>query len=538
MKELQKTIQFWQEVFTNILHEPVAIVLLFVAAIYWIYTSVETYKKKGMSRTIYLSAINFIVIVATPAIFILFTEALALNAAQNKFTSYATVDMLRWYALFATLCPLAIIVDFKYTKFKSGITMFGHLLVLFLGWLFNEWLGMLFISLPLLSIFYVYLFHYAQVIFPASNPEDNTERNNKFKAVIWYIWGAQYPFWVAESNATRKIEKRVDGDFFKDFGKPGITWMHSHQVFGQSAGIEFEEVDGPGITFVDQYVRPIAVVDLRTQLRPTQFDAVTKDGIEISVLVFIAFKIDQENWERWDNWDKETRHQIWRTSPILYDGLDLDKNLDSSYPYSSARVHAVLSTIGVGAPEENDDTPDIYWDEIVVQRVVKEARHVLAERTFDELWTPQKDERGSSALDEITKTIMARSKPLLQEIGIMLISSKLVNYSIEKDSKLRKQLVSTWLSAWTQKINSLKTDGATEAEKLRAQARSAAKAVFLSSISESLAKARKVDGDLPKQVVALNFLATLESLLENTSQDTIEKQSETLEMLRLFIDNK
>lgn len=527
-------IQLWQEVFRNILQEPVAILLLFAATVYWIYYTIKTYQKKGLSRAIYLGTINFFIVVVAPAMFIIVTEAIALQAVQYGWDSFINVERLRWLGLYIFLCPLATIITYEYSRFKSGIAMFGHLTILLLGWLFGKWPGIFFISLPLIGIFYFYLFHYAQVIYPASDPEDKTEQKNKFLAIIWYIWGAQYPIWVAESSATRKINKIVDGDYFKGFGGPGITWMHSHQVFGQSSGIEFEKADGPGIAFVDQYVRPIAVVDLRTQLRPTPFEAITKDGIEITAVVFISFKIDEDDWS---DWDKQTRHRVWRTSPILHDGLKPDKNLDGIYPYSAARIHAVLSTIGVGAPEEDDETPDIYWDEIVVERVVKEARHVIAEYAFDELWTPRDDERGKSALDKMATDIMERAVPRLQEIGIKLFTARIVNYIVEENSKLREQMISTWLSSWKQKINSLEIDGITEAERLRTQARSSARAVFLASISESLARARKVDDDLPKQVVALNFLAALESLLDSTSTEEAEKQAEKLEILRLLISS-
>jgi len=410
--------------------------------------------------------------------------------------------------------------------------MFLHLSVLLMGWLRGEWIGVIFVSLPIFAIFYFLLFHHAQIVFPASNPENKKEKNNKFWAMFWYMWGAQYPFWAAESSATRNIEKRVDGNYFKDFGLPGIVWMHSHQVVGQSLGVEFNNADGPGITFVEQYERPIGIVDLRTQLRPLPFDAVTKDGIPIKAFIFMSFKIDQDDWSEWD---KETRHRVWRVSPILQDGLKPDENIDSSYPYSAARIHAVLSTSSISSSTDDDATPDIYWDKIVVQRVVKEARLVLSERTFDELWVPKEDSRGASALDEIARDVKERAVPRLQEIGVQLFASRVVNFVFDEDDPLREQLMTTWISSWEQRISSIKLDGETAAGRLRAQARTSAKATFLASVAESLARARNVNDALPKQVVALNFIATLEGMLDATNMEDVEQQSAKLEAWKLFM---
>ncbi len=526
---------FWQEVISNILREPVIIVLFLGLTAYWTYISIAKHQEKRNSRRVFFSVITFIVFIIIPFSFILLTEAISLKAAQSRFTSYMTVGGFRWFASYAVLCPFAIILTYKQSKFKSGVTVFGHLTVLLMGWLRGEWLGIVFVSIPVFIIFYFLLYHQAQVIFPISDFNSTVERKNKFWVSFWYIWGAQYPIWVAKDSATRDVEQRIGGDYFKDFGRPGIVWMHSHQVVGQSVGIEFNQADGPGITFVEQYERPIAIVDLRTQLRPTPFDAVTKDGIKIKAIIFISFKIDQNDWS---DWDKETRHRVWRVSPILQDGLKPDRNLDRSYPYSAARIHAVLSTACIDTPSDDDKTPNIYWDEIVVQRVVKEARLVLSERTFDELWVPQeRDKRGVSALDEIAGVINERATPRLEEIGVQLFASRVVNFIFKEDDILREQLTSTWTSAWRQKINSVKLDGDTASEKLRAQAHASAKATFLASVAESLAKARKVNDSLPKQVVALNFLATLDGLIQTTDIEDAKQNSAKLDVWKLFMRN-
>ena len=534
----------------DIVGELVKIVFLDSLFSYWIYSTVKNFQEERRSRGLYLSVIAFVLLLFPLFGVIILPQIIALVAACNKTRAYMTVGVLRWFALFATLCPLVLVTTFKYSKFKSSIMLCRHLCVLLLGWFIGRWFGIVFIALPILIIFYFRLYHLAQVVFPASDPEAKDEKNNKFWALFWYVWGAQYPIWVAQGSATRKIDERISGDYFKDFGHPGLVWMYSHQVVGQSVGVEFNNVYGPGIIFTEQYERPVAIVDLRTQLRPTQFEAVTRDGISIRVIIFISFKIDQDDWGKWD---KEERHRIWRVSPILQSGLKPDKNINSSYPYSTARVHAVLSTVSIDPSEDDNPSPKVYWDEIVVQRVIKEARLVLSERTFDELWVPKEDEigeiakkiiegddflldtRDKSALDEIAIKINEKAAPRLKEIGVALFASRVVNFVIDEDDPLREQLLSMWIASWEKKIKRIELEGETEAEKLRSQARAAARHAFLETITESLANARNINNDLPKQVVALNFIATLQGVLKDTDIEDTNQQAAKLEIWKQFL---
>ena len=537
------TSPFWQEVFGNILQEPITVLFLFSLIIFWINDTIKQFKENGKLRGTYFSLIMFGFVIILPFSFIILTEFLALKAPERLELKFdTTLETLRWLTIFAVLCPLSLLITYKKSKFISTLFLCKHLIILLGGWLLGKWFGIFFMSVPILAIFYIRLYHAAQITFPSSTPENEVERKNKFWALFWYVWGLQYPVWFAKSSATRETEMRIGGDYFEDFGNPGIVWMHSHQVSGQSVGIEFEKVDGPGIIFTEQYERPDAIIDLRTQLRPVPFDAHTKDGIQIKAFIFISFKIDDEKWE----YSRAKRHRILRASPILEKGFDLDRTT-GSYPYSTARIHSALSTTSIESPQENNPSPKTYWDQIVVQHVIEKARLVLAERTFDELWFPKedeideiinglnkkesshKDERNQSALDEIAKDINKKAVPRLEEIGVKLFASRVVNYIIDKDDPLRQQLVSTSLTEWQHKIEKIRLEGNIKAEELRMEAQSATRYAFLAAIKESLSRAREIDNSLPKQVVALNFVAALQGILQKTNKKDSDEKLASLE---------
>lgn len=525
-----------QTLINNILSEPIPlIVALFVLTAYWAYKAIPIIRDKKASNRKYLKIISYGIPLVSLVGFVLFTEVMGIAASQYEFTSYMTVDLIRWLFIYAVVLPLVFIITFKSTKFKSTLIAFFHLSILLLGWVLGKWFGIIIYSVPLIAVSYFLLYGLAQVIFPPFELENNEEskkaKQNKFRALFWFIWGGHYPFWVAKDSTSRDMDKRISSRKFNKYSKPGIAWSHSHQVVGLSFGAQFNKVDGPGLLFLRRGEHPIAVIDLRKQVRiVSDLQAVTQDGISISAALFTSFKIDDSNWKKWD---REYLHELWRKVPILQKGTELDQNLDSSFPYSSARVHAALSATSMetpSAPEENGS--NIYWDEIVVQRVEREARLALSERTLNELWTPRDDRRGASALDEIEKVIIERVTPRLHELGVKIIKTSVVGFNIPAEDPIRKQLIRSWLGAWEQKTQSIIRDGKTEAEMSRIMAQTSTSDTFMQSIAGSLKKARELDPKLPKQVVALNFISTLERLLENYDPEDEDNSSLWREILQ------
>ena len=108
----------------------------------------------------------------------------------------------------------------------------------------------------------------------------------------------------------------------------------------------------------------------------------------------------------------------------------------------------------------------------------------------------------------------------------------MVGFNIPAEDPIRKQLIRSWLGAWEQKTQSIIRDGKTEAEMSRIMAQTSTSDTFMQSIAGSLKKARELDPKLPKQVVALNFISTLERLLENYDPEDEDNSSLWREILQ------
>jgi hypothetical protein len=296
----------------------------------------------------------------------------------------------RWILLYLTLVPYW----WRNTRrFGGRRGLFSSLLVLtvfLFGWQFDRWIGILFISLPILGVFIFLLDKLAQVILPAADPDNlPVERLDKTKSFIAYMLGTQYPVWVANSKADRKFDMRIPGGTFDKTGEPGILWTWSHQVAGLSTGINFAGVSGPGTVFIKQYERPIALVDTRTQLRVTTPETTTKDGIKVTVVVFTAFKV------------KDVRVALRR--------MGIDKALK----------------------EKGNEDLTFYWDEWVIKQVDDAARQVVAERELDRLWRPNKP--GDSALDEMANAMKTLLITKLLHAGIEIYTARIVNFRLKRN---------------------------------------------------------------------------------------------------------
>lgn len=463
---------------------------------------------------------------------------------------------IRWGIIYLLALSYSYFLTNKKSDKRGVFFVFVILTTLLVGWVYDYWSGMLIISMPILSIYFHMIHKAAQVIFPASNPEDQDEIWQKTRAFLVYLFGVQHPIWFAGANASREYEIKIDGDQTKDMGRPGVIWTHSHQVAGISKNIEFNRVAGPGIIFTKQYEVPVALVDLRTQVRVSFIDTVTKDGMKIPLTTVIVFVIDKKNWSRADY--AKLRHTTGRN-------YDIDHNA-GSYPYSSGRVRTVLSTSGINNGAGNL----IHWDEWVAKQMEHAVREVVSRRSLDELWRPQNDKQGASALEEMAQELKKVLIDKLAEIGITLLVARVVNYRLgyrlkkpekletvkktespkdaensekpneqqnpdekpEKTDPIVQQNINIWCSYWEQRITETNAEiefiYRDEIEKAHAYSKS----VLLSAVADSISKAHQIHEDLPRHVIAQYFVHALEEYIKGQPGLNIEASKKRLEGIK------
>jgi hypothetical protein len=437
---------------------------------------------------------------------------------------YFTV--FRWVGIAITFFLAAYQFGHEYGERRWLYSAVGHIVIVFIGLLTGRWAGIIFISTPLLATYYIALYNMANVILPASNPEDHKEKRKRFNILASYTWGTQSPLIVTDDNAWKVPEIRIPGDFTWDFSdfpmpiienlkwKPGLIWMRSHQVASITSGIKFKRVDGPGVVYTGVMERPEQIFDLRLQLRTNEIDVVSKDGISFIVRVFTGFRLDPEAW------DKDLYDKLRPVNPLLR-GADKPNHTKGSFPYSTLRVQAAFGTTSTKAIANN---PIIYWDQWAINVIEDQTRKTISQKNLDELWRPVEDAQFANALDQIAKEIKGSSEFILRTAGILLVVARVVNFRFkdrrEEDSLdgISKQQLETWEAEWERNRVKILSKAQADAERAQQEARSYAESLLLSSIADGLQKAKDMNPDLPRYVIAMRFLSSL--------QDYIHKQPE------------
>jgi hypothetical protein len=419
----------------------------------------------------------------------------------------------------------------EYGETRWSYSSIGHIAAIFFGFIVDRWAGIIFISLPLLTAYYFALYNLAIILLPASNPEDKVERSKRFNILASYTWGIQSPLIVADGNTWKTPETRIPGDFTWDFSdfpipiieklqwRPGLIWTQSHQVAAITGGTKFKRVDGPGIIFAGALERAEQIFDLRLQIRNNEIDVVSKDGVSFKVRVFTAFRMDPEIW------DKETYDALRPMNTILR-GADKPSHTKGSFPYSNLRVQAALGITSTKAAEGN---PTIYWDEWALGVVEDHARKVVSQKYLDELWRPADDKKFANALDKLANEIKENASLIFRTKGILLIVARIVNFRFTSDNnqidEISKQQLATWGSEWERNRAKMLSKAQAESEHTQQEARAYAESLLLNSIADGLQKAKEIDPALPRYVIAMRFLSSL--------QDYVHKQPEEKNMQEL-----
>lgn len=411
---------------------------------------------------------------------------------------------------------------------RGLVSAWGHLTLLLGGWLSGKLFGILYISLPLLLLYYYAIFRLAEVVIPASDPENLREKFQRFKILAWYMWGMQFPIFAVDEH-TGLAEKRIEGNAFRTTtGVPGYIWTNLYQVVGITFGTSFSRVEGPGAIYTAPYERPQEVIDLRTQLRTMSVDALTQDGIPIKAIVFAAFRVDRDPWMR------DLYNRLKYLNPLLRGGMGLDCG-SKPFLYSPSRVRAVLSIGGVrttttGAAGDSS----LRWDEQVMNLIGEATRHVISEFPLSELWLPnsQKDGDGISALDIIAAEIRERIANTLRENGVQLFAARVVNYSSPNDKagevdEITRQQIPTWKARWEQKANQKLAQATADAEQKLLDASVLARSIFIATIAEGLRENKLEGHDINRYLIAVRFLSALDEVARHESDITSEKNGPT-----------
>jgi len=187
---------------------------------------------------------------------------------------------------------------------------------------------------------------------------------------------------------------------------------------------------GPGIVFLDPGERIVAPLDLRKQGRgQTVAKALTRDGIEVSAMIRVTFRLDPGS-----------------AAPVVSEAEEgtTERNRPA-YPFNPTSAFRAVYGTAVGEKQP------VEWTELPVTVAVERFRDVLAEHTLDSLFKPTATEDVYPYGDfqaEVTRAVQA--SPILQERGVSVVFVPVVRFKMPPE--VVNQRVRNWQARWRKAI--------------------------------------------------------------------------------------
>jgi hypothetical protein len=187
------------------------------------------------------------------------------------------------------------------------------------------------------------------------------------KMILGYYTSSPKPTWFVENG---QLRTRIEGNPLSGSG-PGCLVTEPENAVLLKTTTDVMQVAGPGVTLTEAMVSPAQVVDLRNQVRKTTVNAVTRDGIEVSVPVSTLFRVDRGP-------KKVTLRKPWpyRNVRSVFHAL-LGAEVDSSGQ----------SSLGFRAANP--------WEDRVLAVAAHKAKQVIAFYSLDQLYGPPFANLGS-----------------------------------------------------------------------------------------------------------------------------------------------
>lgn len=326
------------------------------------------------------------------------------------------------------------------------------------------------------------LYLVAGYLLPVS--EKGGARGKVFNCLVDYLSGQNYPFYVMtdEPREEDKIVQRGGGSPFSTFARgPGIILTRCDHAVAVSDGTKFKGVQGPGVIFTSFADRPMRTVDLRPQVRPFQFNALTQDGIQIEVPAAVIFQIDPGGRQ-----------------PQLGEPL----------PYRKSAAFKAVHAQEMEPPGGGAEKVQRGWDELPQTIGMRILQDILSHYCFDDLYGPY-DVEGEPPRQRIIRRFQEELRRELQPLGIHLIGGGVGNIRPVREEVLQ-QRVQHWQADWTRRVVLKRARGQAEWLQRIERARAEARTDLILALGERVAELEREDAGVSPEEVIFQFLEILE----------------------------
>jgi hypothetical protein len=366
-------------------------------------------------------------------------------------------------------------------RFIAGL-WFGYCVMCLFGYLAGGWLGLLTITLPCVVIFWIGLYRISAYILPL---RDRSEQPQAFRSLLTFSMGTNYPYYFAENG---RAKEQVGGNPYNlFFAGPGLIYTDSHHAAYVTDGIRVKGVFDPGLNFTGMFDLPPKIIDLRTQVRPFQVQALSKDGIPVRLLAALAFRIHRGTQK-----------------------LELGK----PFPFRRRAVHDVVAREPIERKRNKEESGEKQeWDDQLIPAIgTRIVQDVLSRYDIDELCAASEDGRDPRV--EIATEISRQMSRALQPVGLELVDGGIGDL-VPGDEKVIRRRLDNWKTQWEDRILRLMIDGRVERARQIEQARMEAEKEIIVKFGQVIERSM-ADDQASETALALRFIDSLGEIVSRS----------------------
>lgn len=267
---------------------------------------------------------------------------------------------------------------------------------------------------------------------------------------------------------------------------PGFILTGCHHAVALSNGLEFRGVKSPGLVFTGRRDQVMQALDLRPQRRDFEVEALTKDGINITVRASASFRIDAGHRQ-----------------PRLGEHLPFRKSAAFKALYAQ-RVEHHSGESGSGSVKQ------CRWDSLPSSFGRRILQDIISGYTFDGLYGLYQA-TGQVPREAIAQAFCSQLAGELKSVGIQLMEGSIGNLE-PSDPHVYLERARNWQSEWQRKIMLEQAEGQAEWLRLVESARAEAQAELVMDLGRRLKRLNASREELRPERILNQLLNTLEGL--------------------------
>ena len=310
-----------------------------------------------------------------------------------------------------------------------------------------------------------------------------------------------------ETDAANKAAEVIGGPAWLTVGESNAVLLER--------GAGFSRIVGTGYHRLHPHERVRSVVDLRTHYRKDFQKVMTKDGIPVKMEVDLTFHVTEKDLP--DDPPPAPPPPLGPFNRLRRRlGLRVRRGLlETSRPHRFSRetVRRLTYETTIASPEQPPD-----WTMAFYNVRSGDITDQIANRRLDEISAPEDVQIHPRA--EIARKGLEDARQTASAQGIEILDMTLgVIEPQDKFQHIANQIIANWKIEWERRAKILEAQAEAKRTQLLEEARAEAQANMIQALTEGYRIAIGDDPTISKNIIALRFIDTLESLLTKQPPD-------------------